>query len=376
MRSFVSTALTLAGWSAAALLIGCGGGGGGGGGNATPTPEVPDVFYVRTSGDDINEGRSPQDAVRTLERAAALATEGATVIVGPGTYGRLDLNRKVGTQAEPIVFSADPSGTMTGDPAGAVRIVVDDAVFGVRLTQSPYIIIDGFSITGARANNGAGIIVRSSSHNAVIRNCELTENADGIRAQDSNDLTIFNNLVAENVNRGIFIGASAQGAGSPRARVISNTIVNNGGAGIFIGNNEVASTGASLRNNIIQDNAGRNFDVDNGPPTSAEGLTADYNLIYKSDADPACNDESQQAACGYGPVAVRGENDINADAEFSAPNNQEFFLDQRDSPAIDSTDPELDSGFADILRARTTSSRGELDEDPLDLGYHAPQPES
>jgi parallel beta-helix repeat protein len=377
MRSFVSKALTLGGMAAITLVIGCGGGGGGGGGNeATPTPEVPDVFYVRASGDDVNEGRSPDTAVRTLERAVALVTEGATVIVGPGTYGRLDVNRRVGTAEEPIVFDADPSGTMTGDSPGPVRIVLDDGVFGIRLTQSPYIIIDGFTITGARANNGAGIIVRSSSHNATIRNCELTDNADGVRAQDSNDLTIFNNLIAENVNRGMFIGASASGAGSQRARVISNTIVRNGGAGIFIGNNEVASAGAVLRNNIIQDNSGRNFDVDNGPPSSAEDLTADYNLVFKSDADPACSAESQQSACGYGPVAVRGENDINADAEFTAPNNQEFFLDQRNSPAVDASDPELDSGFADVLRGRTTSTRGNIDEDPLDLGYHAPQPES
>jgi hypothetical protein len=61
---------------------------------------------------------------------------------------------------------------------------------------------------------------------------------------------------------------------------------------------------------------------------------------------------------------------------FSAPNDQEYFLDQRDSPAVDASDPTLDPGLADILRERTTANRGNVDEDPIDLGYHAPQPES
>jgi parallel beta-helix repeat protein len=373
MRSFVSRSLTLAGLFMTTLAA-CGGGGGGGG-NATPTPVVSNMLYVRASGSDDNDGKSPAAALRQIQTAVLLAMGGDTIIVGPGTYGRVDFDARSGIAGNPIVLIGDPSGSMTQDAPGAVRIVVDDGVFGIRLSRSEHIILDGFTISGATANNGAGIIVRIGSHNATIRNCELTGNADGVRVQDSDDLTLFNNLIAENLNRGAFIGASGTGAGSQRARVISNTVVVNGGAGIFIGNNEVASRDAVVRNNIFQDNEGRNFDVDNGPPSSADGLTADYNLVFKSESNPECSNEAPQSACGYGAVAMRGAHDVNADALFTAPNRQEFFLDQENSPAVDAGDPELEAGLADILRARTTAVRGNLDEDPIDLGYHAPQPE-
>lgn len=375
MRSFVSASLTLVGFSMATLTA-CGGGGGGGGGEPTPTPVVEAVLYVRDSGSDDNDGRSPAQAFGTIGKAISVAAAGDMVIVGPGIYANMDLNRKSGSQESPIVFDADPSGAMTGDTPGAVVVNAGGAVAALRLTQSTHIIIDGFTLMGGRGDNGAGVIVRSSSHNATIRNCEIIGNRDGVRVQDSDDLLLFNNLIRESINRGAFIGASGNGPGSQRARLISNTIVANGGAGVFIGSNDVASKDAFLQNNILQNNGGRNVDVNDGPPTSAEGYVADYNLVFNESDDDECSPESAPSRCGYGPFAPRGANDINADAMFSAPNNQEYFLDQRESPAIDATDPTLDSGLADILRERTTASRGNVDEDPIDLGYHAPQPES
>jgi parallel beta-helix repeat protein len=298
------------------------------------------------------------------------------IIVGPGNYGRVTFDRKGGIADSPIVLDADPSGAMTGDAPGPVRIEVDEGLFAIRLTQSPYIIIDGFTLSGATADNGAGIIVRSSSHNTTIRNCEIMGNRDGVRAQDSDDLLVFNNLIVDNTNRGILVGGA--GGGSQRARLINNTIVRNGGAGIFIGNNDVASTDAVVRNNILQDNAGRNFDIDDGPQgpaSSADGLSADFNLLFASTGDPACSPESQQASCGYGPLAVRGANDVNADAQFDDPGSNNFLLNQRDSPAVDAGDPELESLVGSILEQRTTAPRGTVDEVPFDLGYHNPQPE-
>lgn len=375
MRSFVSASLTLVGLSMVTLAA-CGGGGGGGGDNEpTPTPVAEEVLYVRASGDDANDGRSPAQAFRNIQTAVLLAGDGDTIVVGPGNYSNVDLNRKSGLPGSPIVLDADPSGTMTGDAPGPVTVNAGGAVAAVRLTQSTHVIIDGFVLMGARGDNGAGVIVRSSSGNATIRNCEIIGNRDGVRVQDSDDLLLFNNLIRDSINRGVFIGASGSGPGSQRPRLINNTIVANRGAGVFIGSNEVASEDAFLQNNILQNNGGRNIDVNDGPPSSAEGYTADYNLVFQ-ESDDECSATSPPSRCGYGPFAPRGPNDINADAMFSAPNNQEFFLDQRDSPAVDAGDPALDPGLADILRERTTANRGNVDEDPIDLGYHAPQPES
>jgi parallel beta-helix repeat protein len=375
MRSFVPRALGPVVLFMATFTA-CGGGGGGGG-DIEPTPALPDVFYVRASGNDSNDGETPATAVRNIQTALLLANEGDMIMVGPGTYSRVDFNRRGGVAGSPIALDADPSGTMTGDAPGPVRIVINEGPFGIRLTGSPNVIIDGFTISGATANNAAGVIVRSSSHNVTIRNCELTDNTDGVRILDSEDVTVFNNLLFENRNRGVFIGASGAGAASSRARLINNTIVLNGGAGIFIGGNDTnASRDVFLQNNVVQNNEGRNIDVNDGPPSSGEGLLLEYNLVFRSEGSPECSRESPQSACGYGPFAPRGANDINADALFSEPNRQDFSLDQEDSPAIDASDPDLDPGLADLLRARTTSPRGVVDEDPIDLGYHAPQPEN
>lgn len=373
MRSFLSRSLTLAGFSLVTLAA-CGGGGGGGG-NATPTPSRPDVFYVRTSGNDSNDGKSPAAAFRTIGKAAGLTTDGDMVVVGPGTYGNIDLNRRSGLAGSAIVFDADPSGTMTGDAPGPVVVDAGGAVAAIRLTQSTYIIIDGFTVMGGRGDNGAGIIVRSSSHNATIRNCEIIGNRDGARVQDSDDLLVFNNLIRDSINRGVFIGASATGAGSQRAQLINNTIVANGGAGIFIGSNDVASKDAKLRNNIIQNNGGRNIDINNGPPSSVDGFSADFNLVF-NDSDDPCTPESAASRCGYGPFAPRGENDVNADAAFTRPDDGVYLLTQRDSPAVDAGTSDLDQGLVTMLGERTTNPRGSVDADPIDLGYHYPQPES
>jgi parallel beta-helix repeat protein len=177
----------------------------------------------------------------------------------------------------------------------------------------------------------------------TVRNCELTDNTDGVRILDSEDVTVFNNLLFENRNRGVFVGASGAGAASSRARLINNTFVLNGVAGIFIGGNE-PTLARGVGNNIVQNNEGRNIDVNDGPPSSGEGLSLDYNLVFRSGELPECSRESPQSACGYGPFAPRGPNDINADALFTEPNRQEFFLDQEASPAVDTADPDLDAG--------------------------------
>src|SRR5262249_44338556 len=145
--------------------------------------------------------------------------------------------------------------------AGPVNVDAGGAVASIRLTQSTHITIDGFTLTGARGNNGAGVIIRSSSHNAIVRNCEIVGNQDGVRVQDSDDVLLFNNLIRDGLNRGIFIGASGSGLGSQRAKVINNTLVNNGKSGVFVGSSNVASQDTTIMNNIIQDNTTRNIDI-------------------------------------------------------------------------------------------------------------------
>ncbi len=347
------------------ILAACGGGGGGGGGS---TPSQPDKFYVRaTAGNDANDGLTPETAFRTIGAALSRLTDGDTVIVGPGIYTECILDPISGLASQPVLFMADPSGDMTLDPPGVVLVdasgVTDGQgarLPGVRISGGEYITIDGFRIRGGAT---AGVQVRPGSSNIAIRNCEVTDNGgDGILVQNSEDVLLFNNLVYNNTGRGI------AGAGSPNLRVINNTVAENSGRGLFLTfRTDVASSGAFLRNNIIQENGAANLQVGVEPPSSLDGFDGQHNLVF-----PAT----------YQPPTLPHGSDINEDALFVDASAGNFRLFQVDSGQSE-TSPAVNAGVEDAvpsgpaanyasLRARTTSSDGSEDIDAIDLGYHSP----
>lgn len=368
-----------------ATLMACGGGGGGGGVTiptpaATPIPTAtpftaPDEFFVRaTQGNDANDGTTPETAFRTIGAAIAVLTDGDTIIVGPGTYREtIILTPPGGTELTPIVFRADPSGSMTSDPPG--RVILDGGRTGstVRLTNFPYATFDSFEITGASGNNG-GVQIRSGSHHVTVQNCRIRNNEDddpatfvsGVLIQDSDDVLIFNNLIHDNEGRGISIVGS--GTGSSRARVINNTVVRNN-RGISIGTGNTASPDAFLLNNILQDNVDgqnrdRNIVVSEGPPSSVDGYTAQHNLVFP---------------LPYNPTGLPHPTDINEDALFVDAAEGNFLLSQLAdgqgavSPAVDAGSvadvPGSAVDFSSLL-AKTTATNGRTDTAPIDLGFH------
>ncbi len=302
----------------------------------------------------------------TIQAAAGLATDGDTIIVGPGVYREVISPPAVGTPAQSVLFLADGTGEETGDPPGPV-IVDASGLSGVAvllLSGASDVIVDGFVFTGGA---DAGIQVRSRSDRVQIRNCEVFGNtSDGIRVQDSNDVFLLNNLVHHNGRRGILVGGSARG-GSQRARVIHNTIADNADSGIVIGTADVASRDAFLQNNAIQNNGlaiGQfNIRVSTGPPSSLDGYRAVYNLVF-----PLAN--------GY-RGAPASPTDVHADALFLDGSRGDYRLAQpplqeSTSPAVDAGDPSLDAGVAALVGGRSTRSDGARDVLPPDIGYHVP----
>ncbi len=339
------------------VFAACGGGGGGG----QPPPAT--TFYVRAGGNDAADGLSAATAFKTIGKGIVLLGPGDTLVVGPGVYAEtLDITGLPGTASQPVTLLADASGAQTGDRAGAVRIDADEAIYGLRISQSPYVVIDGFQFERARGDNATAIQVRSESANAVIRNCVFTNNADAIRIVNSNDVLLFNNLIIGNSNRGIRIADGAVGA-----RIINNTIVDNRNRGVAIGGtNEagVACTGATLRNNIIQDNNNVSISIDDGPPTSLTGYTGNYNLVYFG--------ELADQTKTYRPTTIIGDNDVNENARFTAAAGGDFSLDQGASPAVDAGTGSIGDTLLSALFDRSTAPDGAPDRPPVDLGYHAP----
>ncbi len=364
---------------------------------ASPTPTSPDVtppppptatrppvtarLFVRQSGNDANTGATATTALRTIQKAVDLAAVGVEIIVGPGTYAESVQMTTSGTAERPIALRADPNGTLTGDPAGPV-VVTGNGARGFFVDGGKYWVIDGFHVTGA----SIGIHVRREATGAVLRHNEIYGNADdAIRVQDTNSVTVFNNLIFCNRGAGVLIAGSA---GSPNARVVNNTVVDNADRGLFFGSSGGPSPGAFLRNNLVQDNCRNNLQV---TANSVTGYDGRYNLVspptYSGvDAHPtdtAYDPDTEgvvdrpagfvtQAACGEvcgstgRPVVTRRATDFRLSQTIAG-------QDPPDGLGVDGGDPTLAAEFRTPLTQRSTATNNEQDGGRVDLGYHFPR---
>lgn len=345
------------------VLAACGGGGSSSGGG--PTPVSSRVLYVRAAGDDANRGTTPDQALKTVAHAAQILKPGVTVYVGPGRYvGRVDIGSIHGTHSAPVQLIADPNGAHTGDEPGDVILDASGDIFALRLSTATNLSVDGFMITGAApsgSTTATQIEVRSSSTNAAIRNCVIIDGgpADGVRVQDSAGVLLFDNLIVNN-GRGVLVSGKAA-----NADLVNNTIMNNGATGVtFKETGKDAPTGGMLRNNIIQDSGSNiNISVSAGPPSSLSRYVGDFNLVFLS----GVTDQTK----GYRPVAIRGDNDVNADAMFVDAVHGDYHL-APNSPAVDAGSPAIDATLLHELLERSTSADAGQDKAPADLGYHYP----
>jgi hypothetical protein len=335
----------------------------------TRTPAPPQTLYVRAaSGNDDNSGSSPDQALKTIVKAAERMAGGTTIYVGPGHYrGRVEITNVDGTMSAPGELLADPTGSHTGDARGEVVMDADGDVVALVVTKSTFITIDGFLITGAvpqtdPRRTATGVNVRTNSHDLTIRNCIVANGAtaDGIRVDASPDGLIFNNLIFEN-DRGLVISGASQ-----RVRIFNNTIASQDRVGILLGANDgAAPTNATVTNNIIQENANNvAIRVDIGPPDSFPGYAGNHNLVFEPDA------EDQTAS--YVPTTIRGVNDVNADALFVNLPQGDVHLDPA-SPALNAGTSNIGSDLVAELLKRSTTEGGVADQAPVDLGYHYAQ---
>ncbi len=82
-------------------------------------------YYIRTSGDDVNDGLTPGAAWASFTKAFDTIGAGDTVYIGPGLYEHSEAARAAfgGTSGNPKVFQGDPYGTETGDDPGIVAMI-------------------------------------------------------------------------------------------------------------------------------------------------------------------------------------------------------------------------------------------------------------
>ena len=80
-----------------------------------PGEHTPADYYVATDGSDVNDGRAPETAFRTISHAAKHVGPGDTVRIREGTYNEKVALTQSGTSDDPIVFEAFPGETVIID---------------------------------------------------------------------------------------------------------------------------------------------------------------------------------------------------------------------------------------------------------------------
>lgn len=180
---------------------------------------LADVYFVRSSGEDANSGRSPEEAWASVEHAADQLEAGDIVYVGAGTYVGEIRPRHSGTVADPIRYIADLNGTHTGD-AGTVTLVTQTQ-YVIRVDRRDHLQFDGFDIAeghrGMRVDRSGGIL---------IRHCTIRGNSgDGLRGERSS-IELEQVVVHSNGGIGIDIGRDSE------IKAIDLTVQNNGSHGV------------------------------------------------------------------------------------------------------------------------------------------------
>jgi len=215
------------------------------------------TFYVRTNGNDSNDGRSPATAFATVEQAGrSLLNAGDRIVVAPGTYAVANIVPiRNGSAGRPIVFHADRSGIETGDPPGAVILdvrggpgVLNSAFL---LYARKHIVIEGFTIRGA---SDPAIQVRP----------------DPVSRAPSSDITVRENVVTNGAKTGIEIEATGTLA------IHDNTIDSNGGSGVAV-NGAFAAT-VLVQGNVVTDNTANGVILGGVTSASVSGNSVRKNL--------------------------------------------------------------------------------------------------
>jgi hypothetical protein len=124
-----------------------------------------DVYYMRASGSDKNDGRSPAKAVASLDRVSKLVKAGDTVYIGAGTYRGKVKFTPAGTADKPIRLIGDTAGAQTGD-GGTVTLTFNNSSPIAEFEQSHFVevvsVVFGTGSEGVVVNGAKNVTFRDS----------------------------------------------------------------------------------------------------------------------------------------------------------------------------------------------------------------------
>lgn len=227
------------------------------------------TYVVAPTGDDANPG-TVAAPFRTLQKAVDSVSAGDVIQVRAGTYDRVQIGRRVGTQARWIRLMpyGDGEVVVRGNTAHASVYFYTSACDETSTTtcQPVYWVVDGLTIRGSSNGGGDGNAVKIDTPAVKLINNKLCcAFADVVKlVRTANDVQILNNEIWQDATITV-PGGNAQGVdivGADNAHVAFNyvhDIVTNYPAGSDPGGIGIYAKGNS-RNAIFENNRVVNTD--------------------------------------------------------------------------------------------------------------------
>ena len=309
------------------------------------------TYFVKTNGNDSNDGLAPDFAFATIGKAASVMNPGDKVYVGAGTYNESVVPANSGVSGAMISYIADTGGNATGD-SGAVIFdgFVDGGSGGLCYAFDlssgvGYLLIDGFEAMRHRdcGTDDAAFYFIGDSNNNIYRNLTAHDiRRDGFHLEGTNNL-LENCLIYNTGDDGLTLRANLSDSIIRNCSFVGDIGIDTGSEGYAI---ELRGTysGANLFvNNIINENISNDKSL--------------YLWEY--------NDWTQGELFGIG--------NFNSDPLFVSTSTNNYRL-QQIASGQSSTSSAVDSG-SDIASAfnldiQTTRTDGAFDGGQIDIGYH------
>lgn len=238
------------------------------------------TLFVSTSGADLNNGATPENAFKTIKKGLESIKPGQSLCIQGGTYSEVLKIDQQGTEQEPIAFGGYSTGgeviltggykIPTNKCTGQVKRNVSDLIVSschdtALLTISGARFINIYALT-IKESSGSGVLVGSNASNITFKSVNVVNNnLSGIKL----------GLECKDVVSCSQLGASAINIDSSRFNdngVLSKIVPHETGAGVFV--NDAIVTHLLINNTTITGNLGYGVHVHN-----ADFVTVSNSLI-------------------------------------------------------------------------------------------------